>query len=46
MMSIEFPSPYGVLFILIGKTTFAEKLQYLAPFPSPYGVLFILMRTK
>ena len=40
----EFPSPYGVLFILIGNyfRTYKEAEEVLK-FPSPYGVLFILI---
>ena len=37
----EFPSPYGVSFILIRKE---DKWKiYILKFPSPYGVSFILM---
>ena len=38
----EFPSPYGVLFILIRKEK-GYKLHIAYKFPSPYGVLFILI---
>ena len=41
--SIEFPSPYGVTFIL---THLIQVLvdNYLYTFPSPYGVIFILTK--
>ena len=43
MVSVkEFPSPYGVLFILILKP-YTIIGEYGTVFPSPYGVLFILM---
>ena len=38
----EFPSPYGVSFILIGRRETVEVTLYLE-FPSPYGVSFILI---
>ena len=37
-----FPSPYGVLFILIGEWISSDVDEY-ERFPSPYGVLFILI---
>ena len=42
-----FPSPYGVLFILINLDSdnrFVKKMTY--GFPSPYGVSFILIRVN
>ena len=42
--ALEFPSPYGVLFILILKPSETFNARRLASlFPSPYGVLFILI---
>ena len=42
MMKVTFPSPYGVIFILINNKDFWRNL-YDAKFPSPYGVIFILI---
>ena len=39
---IEFPSPYGVSFILIKPRYIGTSLVY-GGFPSPYGVSFILI---
>ena len=41
----EFPSPYGVSFILICDyiSNFVIELNDGAMFPSPYGVSFILI---
>ena len=43
-MNRKFPSPYGVLFILIRLAKKLRDLHLLMrKFPSPYGVLFILI---
>ena len=39
----EFPSPYGVSFILILKHIKFDNDNKIAEFPSPYGVSFILI---
>ena len=40
----EFPSPYGVSFILIlDDTDLIKQMQDILRFPSPYGVSFILI---
>ena len=41
--SDEFPSPYGVSFILIGNVESAKAYEDKLKFPSPCGALFILM---
>ena len=38
----EFPSPYGVSFILI-KGSSIKEWRFFTKFPSPYGVSFILI---
>ena len=38
-----FPSPYGVLFILMNSNFLFQDLRFSKGFPSPYGVSFILM---
>ena len=38
----KFPSPYGVLFILIFMAKKLTAGNLLGAFPSPYGVSFIL----
>ena len=43
MGSQEFPSPYGVSFILIGYDWEVIELEDENRFPSPYGVSFILI---
>ena len=43
---IEFPSPYGVLFILIKESFKCLQCKRTLGFPSPYGVLFILIFQK
>ena len=40
-LSSTFPSPYGVIFILIMIVKTTEMLEL--EFPSPYGVIFILI---
>ena len=40
--SLEFPSPYGVSFILISIETPIPEVS-MGMFPSPYGVSFILI---
>ena len=41
LLTKEFPSPYGVIFILIKSGYSAGSFD--AEFPSPYGVIFILI---
>ena len=40
----EFPSPYGVSFILIWKEIKELVKEMNVEFPSPYGVIFILIK--
>ena len=40
----KFPSPYGVIFILMKLLSITEK-EFKLLFPSPYGVIFILIIT-
>ena len=39
---VEFPSPCGVSFILIGDDLYVNN-EWNGKFPSPYGVSFILI---
>ena len=39
----KFPSPYGVLFILMNSNFLFQDLRFGKGFPSPYGVSFILI---
>ena len=41
----EFPSPYGVIFILIFMLIMNGMEKMFGEFPSPYGVIFILILT-
>ena len=41
-----FPSPYGVLFILMEWIRTIDRTGMNRMFPSPYGVLFILIKVK
>ena len=40
---LKFPSPYGIIFILIFMAKKLTAGNLLGAFPSPYGVSFILM---
>ena len=45
VMLVKFPSPYGVIFILI----YGKNVIIMVPkggFPSPYGVSFILIQSE
>ena len=39
---VKFPSPYGVIFILMNSNFLFQDLRFGKGFPSPYGVIFIL----
>ena len=41
---VEFPSPYGVSFILTNNCNNWEEVEEYFMFPSPYGVSFILTK--
>ena len=43
LINLKFPSPYGVLFILIASKIGAKVVVATTKFPSPCGVLFILI---